>query len=85
MIRQEGAWAERYWVNWAKGHPSQITRQEVQLTLGRYLCELEIAVDEGPFQELLDGGNPHLLLLIHEDLVEITVLDFLSCRSKESM
>lgn len=46
----------------------------------RYLRKLEIAVDEGPLQELLAGGDPDPVPLVHEDLVEVAVLDLLPCR-----
>lgn len=52
---------------------------EAESTSEVHLCELEVAVDEGPLQELLDGGNADLVFLVHEDLVEVTVLDLLSC------
>lgn len=44
------------------------------------LSEFEITVYEGPLYELLAGGHQHFILLIHEDLVEVAVLDLLPCR-----
>lgn len=43
-----------------------------------HLSKLQVTVDEGPLQQLLDGGNAHFVLLVHENLVKITVLDFLT-------
>ena len=44
-----------------------------------HLCKLQVTVDEGPLQELLDGWDSNLVLLVHEDLVKVTVLDLLTC------
>ena len=42
-----------------------------------HLCKLEVAVDEGPLEQLLDCGNSHFVLLVHKDLIEVTVLHLL--------
>lgn len=60
--------------------PAEVTsvRQTEQRERG-HLGKLEVAVDEGPLQELLAGGHAHFVLFVHEDLVEVAVLDLLPC------
>lgn len=46
-----------------------------------HLSKLEVTADEGPFQQLLASRDKHFILLIHKDLVEVTVLNFLASRA----